>query len=476
VPSKTVTYDGYIRVSRVNGRKGASYRSPGDQRMTIERLAREKGLTLGEIVQEEDVSGGKKTEEREIGRLVQKIKDGESGGIIVWNVKRYSRNWADGLMTFDSILTAEGRLIAEDFDQVGMGARSILSFHLETGQRELEEKRATWKRAVDAASARGAFVGITPVGFDRLEDSTLKQNEDAKVVREVFLARARGVSWNRLAEMLEEAGVKTATGSPRWNINSVRSMIGHEIYKGSVRNGVTHHFPEYAVVTPSEWDRAQPVGTAPRRDPGKYNLLGALVFCSGCGHRMSPSQTVRAGRTYRYLKCQNRSCSGRARADYGELETLVVESAVSAFEEIVRQGVRTGRETDVERVTALEQEIEDAKARRRAAAVVLDASDPEDVRALEGLAQEVEDAKAALTDELGTSERIVSVAEWQAAWDVAGFEERREALAKIVERVTVSRVGSKWAEGTTADEMLSGEGETVESKALEDRVRIEYRY
>src|SRR6266540_1084355 len=89
--------DGYIRVSRVNGRSGESYRSPGDQRAVIERLAAAHGLTLGEVVIEEDVSGSRKIAQRELGRLVEKVEAGQSGGLIVWKVSRFSRSLLDGV-------------------------------------------------------------------------------------------------------------------------------------------------------------------------------------------------------------------------------------------------------------------------------------------------------------------------------------------------------------------------------------------
>jgi len=79
-----VSLDAYIRVSRVGGREGDSYRSPRDQRDAIERLAAVHRLALGEVVVEEDVSGGKKPEQRGLARLVEKIESGESGGLLVW--------------------------------------------------------------------------------------------------------------------------------------------------------------------------------------------------------------------------------------------------------------------------------------------------------------------------------------------------------------------------------------------------------
>jgi DNA invertase Pin-like site-specific DNA recombinase len=69
-------YDGYVRVSRKNGRSGASFLSPELQRQTIERLAKFHNVEIGEIVEEIDVKGSVPIEKRELGRLVQKVKDG----------------------------------------------------------------------------------------------------------------------------------------------------------------------------------------------------------------------------------------------------------------------------------------------------------------------------------------------------------------------------------------------------------------
>jgi DNA invertase Pin-like site-specific DNA recombinase len=87
-----MSFDGYIRVSDVAGRNGSSLISPTVQRETIERLALAKGLQLAEVVEELDVSGGKPIEERELGRLVRKVEQRESEGIVVWKLSRFSRS------------------------------------------------------------------------------------------------------------------------------------------------------------------------------------------------------------------------------------------------------------------------------------------------------------------------------------------------------------------------------------------------
>ena len=155
---KPLTFDGYIRVSDVNGRGGESYRSPKDQRAIIERLAAQFGLTLDEVVSEEDVKGSTPIGELELGRLVRKVEEGGSGGLVVWNVKRYSRNWRDGILVADRIFAAGGRLIAEDFQHVGMGARSMLSFILELeGGRPAAEDRDVGSRYGGCRRSRYPF-------------------------------------------------------------------------------------------------------------------------------------------------------------------------------------------------------------------------------------------------------------------------------------------------------------------------------
>ncbi len=500
-------FDGYIRVSRVNGRSGESYRSPGDQRASIERLAQNHKITLDEIVEEQDVSGGKAVEARELSRLVQKIKDGESGGLIVYNVKRYSRDKVDGLRVALDIFEAKGRLIAEDFQQEGLGAIGMLAFALEYAEEERRQKTEGWKRATDGANARGVFVGITPTGFDRNEDGTLRRNADAEAVREVYRGRSAGRSWNQLAADLEAAGVEPPTyryarekindekdaervakfeatleGGPRWHTNSVRSLVHHPVYKGTLANGVEHYFPAYALVTPSEWQSAQEKQPgSPRRDFGSWAMLPGLVFCDGCGHRMSPSRERRGdGKTYSSYRCQYRACPARARANADELEGLVVDGALDEFARLVSErGV--GRDADVEKVTALEQDVEDAT--RRSNAALLQPGVTQET--LAALASEVGAASAALADEMGKSRKFLTVEEARDILDTGSIEQKREAIRRVVLKVHVSRAGTRLKDEfrpQTAEDMF-GDADYAprpaeqfeDSKALGDRVEVHWR-
>lgn len=482
---KQKALDGYIRVSRVNGRSGDSYRSPSDQRAVIERLAVAHGLKLGEIVVEEDVSGSKKIAQRELGRLVEKVEGGQSGGLVVWKVSRFSRSLLDGVTTASRISEAGGRLIGEDLDTAAPMGKALLGLMLGLAEEELDARREGWKRATDGAIARGVYIGATPVGFTKQDDQTLRQNADAPAVRDVFLSRTKGRSWNELASDLELANVKTATGSTSWHINSVRSLIQNPIYKGTLVNGHEHHFPHLAVVTPAEWEAAQPTKGAGNHEHvqrGRWAVLGGLVRCDSCGRSLAPGETHKGGKSYRYYRCQNRVCEAQARVNADTLDAYVVGTALSYFDRLAAVGaVVTGEDVDVETLTELEQAVESAKARRRAAALVLDADDEADVKALEALSVEVETAKAALTDAQGSSATSITPEEFRAAWSGWTVEEKRAAIRNIVKCVTVAR-GVKIADTAAKDigalvDFAARQGEALEvSFETEDAqgVTIEY--
>jgi DNA invertase Pin-like site-specific DNA recombinase len=124
-----MSFDGYVRISQVGGRRGPGFIAPQVQRDTIARIAAAKGVELGEIVEERDVSDGKRVEERALGRLVERVERverGESDGVIVWKLSRFSRSLLDAVETASRITRASGRLIAEDFDSAQPMRKAML--------------------------------------------------------------------------------------------------------------------------------------------------------------------------------------------------------------------------------------------------------------------------------------------------------------------------------------------------------------
>src|SRR5262245_4094273 len=197
----TMKMDGYIRVSQRGGRSGESFLSPKIQRDTIKRLAAAKGVKLGEIVEEIDVSGGKRIKDRKLGSLVERVERGESGGIIVWKLSRFSRSLLDAVETTNRITAAGGRLIADDYDSKQPMAKALLGLLAGFAEEERDAKRQGWDQARASAVEHGTHIASrVPTGYRRRADKRLEPEPvAAHAIRELFLRRARGEGWTALA-------------------------------------------------------------------------------------------------------------------------------------------------------------------------------------------------------------------------------------------------------------------------------------
>jgi DNA invertase Pin-like site-specific DNA recombinase len=441
MPARQLPFDGYIRVSKVNGRSGASYRSPSDQRAIIKRLAQEHGVRLGEIVQEEDVSGSKPVAERELGRLVQKVKDGQSGGLIVWNVKRYSRRMIDGLRTALDLMEAGGRIIGEDFAYEGTGATALLAMLLDQAEAEWQSRKAVFERSRDGHLDRGGYPGRAPEGYDRAEDGRLSKNGSLEGIRAAYDVRLGGGSWTKAAHALSEHGV----GIGRWTTIGARNLLMRAIYKGQIgvkSDGTVVTIPALAIVTPSEWEKAQPsAGRRGRPDGGQALLSKGLLRCGGCGRALVANRTTVKETVYAYYTCRSGKayCTEPARIKMEEAEGYLLGLAREVFLS-KPGGYHAGRDRDPERITELEAAVADA--RREAAMRLRNAGMPEEeIPAATERLDPVRRAQDALDDELTARREALDPAAVARQLDAASLEEKRTLIGITLGPTTVLRGG-----------------------------------
>jgi DNA invertase Pin-like site-specific DNA recombinase len=306
----SLPFDGYVRVSRVGGRGGASFISPAVQRETVERLAVAHGVQLaGAPVEELDVSGGKPIEERELGRLIRRVEDGESGGLIVWKVSRFSRSLLDGVMVAERVRAAGGRIIGEDLDTAQPMGRAILGFLLGWAEEELDARREGWRQAQVRAASRGVHPTRTPVGYLRDADGRLVPDPAvAPALVDVFKMRARDASLQECADRLGEA---TGRGHSRSAMKQLiesptylgRIVIGDEIYEDGAHP---------AIVTERQWQLAQRKGARPRHDGSlrTQGVLAGLIRCAGCGHLLQVTGSGPPDARVASYTCRRKRASG----------------------------------------------------------------------------------------------------------------------------------------------------------------------
>ena len=209
--------DVYIRVSRVGAREGDSFRSPAIQRSEAKDWARRNAVTLGKVVEELDVSGGLAAEDRELERLVRRVEQGMTQGVIVPKVSRFARNLRVTADAAGRIIDAGGRLVATEdgYDSAQPGSQVILGALGGLAEHERALSQEGWRKATAGAVEEGVHIACrAPLGYrrrDELEPSggsngrLVVDPETAPHVRRAFELRAEGVSYRRICDYLAEA-------------------------------------------------------------------------------------------------------------------------------------------------------------------------------------------------------------------------------------------------------------------------------
>jgi site-specific DNA recombinase len=460
--------DGYVRVSRVAGRRGESYISPKVQRDKISGWARLHEVELGEIVVEEDVSGAKPVDEGELGRLLKRVETGESQGIIAFKLSRFGRGALETLQAVERIKTAGGRLVTveDGVDSAKPGGRLLLTVLAGLAEEELEQRRAGWSTARRQALERGVHVGPTPIGYRRRADGRLEEDErSAPFIAAAFSMRGQGASWGAIARFLKAEKVlpleRKGRKSVSWSRTGVMALIRSRVYCGELWDGdelvcKNAHTP---IVTENQWRFAQRGGGgAVHVKDGSIaaqGLLTSIVYCAGCGSRLSlTGSTNRQGERIASYFCRihhaaSGDCPAPAVASTRTLdphvEGFLLEALADPNSNLIKAheiGARIHQAA--ERVKETEEELDTFLA-----AQVATVLGPERYRAeVERRQDDVRAAQLELSEAL-TANLVLGQAgsrtpeQLGADWPTMAINEKRAVVRAYIERVTLTKADPK---------------------------------
>jgi DNA invertase Pin-like site-specific DNA recombinase len=299
---------GYVRVSRVAGREGDSFISPEIQRERIEAHAKAHGHEI--VSWETDLDQPGSRYERPAFQLaLEAVEQGAAGGIIVAKLDRFARSVAGAAQAVARLEASGGVLVAVDLglDTSNPAGKLMRNVLMALAEFELDRIRESWQSAREHAIGRGIHISnVPPVGYRRGKDRRLEPDPEAgPIVREVFLRRARGQSWDSLCAFLDEALPRQNGG--RWTRQTVTSIVARRTYLGEARAGATAnpnaHEP---LVSRAEWEAAQ---QKPRPRRGRSAaLLSGIIRCSACGYAMTRGEG--GSRGYWNYRCRKRHSTG----------------------------------------------------------------------------------------------------------------------------------------------------------------------
>lgn len=349
-----------------------------------------------------------------------------------------------------------------------------------------------WRGGLVAYGYRLEFLGRTNKKNQPVRDLVIDEDE-AKVVREVYrLLSKEGYGTNRVANYLNEKGIKTKRGTTLWRGTSIRALISNPIYKGVLHFGdeLSEPFEHLRIIDDDTFDRCLELvkGRAckPESPPevpvrtDSRSLLTGLLFCGECGSRLcySHNRTTRARvdgtvrvydrdlyRCYRKLSSR-KSCSGPSGYAMEPLNEAV-ESEVRQFfanlrvvpaDQLVERACN--RNAEMLRVAYRQAVSEFEKTQKQVSALEAEA-----VKALTGESQldlsvvnsmllkhraqldkdnqAVEEAKAKVEAEeknrKATEAEVERLLTWAECYDEASYEAKHLIIAALVDRVEVNK-------------------------------------
>lgn len=349
--------DVYIRVSQLGDRDEEE--STEIYEAQCRDWANRNEVIVGLVEDDTDVKGSVAVADRKLEKLVRRVEQGESTGIITPYLDRFGRDLIEGAVALKRISDADGKLVAvkDGFDSTSPGSELVFNLRMAIAQDYLKRVRENFQEATKRAVKRGVWLWPrVPFGYEKDEKRQLVVVEaEAEVVREIFKRRAAGATLASLPRWMnsEHGDVvreqrernrrneKKGKWRPTISRNGIRSILRTRAYVGEMiaptdKKGQTrvvkNHVP--AILTESEWQAAQiKAEFSPRNGRASAATLRGLVWCSSCGRRCKVGANGKGKQRALQYVCTGDGCPYHVgiRADLLEdhVSTKLTEAAMS---------------------------------------------------------------------------------------------------------------------------------------------------
>lgn len=458
-------YDSYGRLSRVpeTGELEKIETQHADNARVIERL----GAVLGESL-DDGLSAWRKGVRRPgWEKLLERVKSGQSDGIVVWHTDRLFRQPRD-LETLIELAdkgfrvgSAHGARDLSDADD-----RFILRIEVAHAARSSDDTQRRIKRRFDTLRRRGvAHAGPRPFGFPGLEPKTTGQaaedrrevpaqrvKAERRAIADAASAVLAGVPLMTIAQEWNAAGLATVRGRT-WTASTVREVLLRARNAGLIEHDgeIVSRMEGEPIIKDATFERVRALFASRRRGrvAGKRYVASGIVLCGreGCGKPLSgrPHNGVyrETGEKRRQYHCSKarRGC-GKVAADVRAVDQQLKEfvisrlsdsrfaAAISAARSQVAE--RLGElDTEIAECQRVQQAIADRLGRREMSLEAYDAASAPLTRDLARLQAERDALSGGQPEGPTVAQSAEAIAE---QWKAADTGDRRAMLVKALGR------------------------------------------
>jgi DNA invertase Pin-like site-specific DNA recombinase len=344
------------------------------QRDAISSYAKELGGKIVAWHDDQDHPGGT-IERPAFQHVLERLRSGESDGIVVMRIDRFARSVADGASIVREIVD-RGQVFAscqERIDPRTPEGKYMLTSFLANAELFLDQAKASWWTAKARAVARGAHIGPTPIGYERIakgekgSGKLVPHPTYAPAIKELFARAADNIEGDSaLARWMTSRAPRTG-GAP-WQPSEIRRWLQNRVYLGEVRYGdLVNTEAHTALSDPDTWERCQRASGKQRRAHSRF-LLAGLVRCAHCRYAMGGQTYGGASGSTPVYRCSGRRCKAPSVITAERLEAYLRELVLERVRGLELEAAAEG--IDLE---AADRSYEEAEAELRAFAADVNA-------------------------------------------------------------------------------------------------------
>lgn len=286
-------------------------------------------------------------ERDEFEHLLEDVRSGRVDCIIVKDLSRFGRNYIEAGEYLEKVFPFMGvRFIAvnDHYDSIDPSTSDSLTMHLKNLVNDIYARDISHKicPVLRAKQERGEFIGAW-AAYGYLKSTEDKHRlvvdeETAPVVRDIFLWRAMGRSFQEIAKMLRERDIPSPSqyrfakglvkdkrlAQAPWRIATVKQLLSNEVYLGHMVQGRKQEAlwkgERQSRVPKEQWvivrntheaiveeELFRAVEELNRQAAQQYwekkkrfdhiqnteNILKGLVYCGNCGTKLTRYKNVR---------------------------------------------------------------------------------------------------------------------------------------------------------------------------------------
>lgn len=309
----------YVRVSDPSQVDGTSLDTQTEK---CREYADRNGWKVEKVFREEGVSA-KVWQRPEFMKALEFIKQSKNSiqYVVVYTIDRISRNLEDQFIILKSFRDAgaELRSVAENIDSSPSGQliRNVLWAVAEFDNKMRAEKCYNGSKA---RFMQGYWTHNPPAGYRMVRDPITKRSmatlipEQAPHIKWAFEQRAKGWTFNRIADGMNTRGYRTKMGR-KMTGSRVEEMLKHPFYMGTMKSyGLEVEGLHEPIVSKELWHRAQltteanHVNNKVRTIINPIFPLKATALCPACGRNFTGSSPRGKQKNYSYYHHGNRKC------------------------------------------------------------------------------------------------------------------------------------------------------------------------